>query len=76
MAALPPSHGGDSVLAAVSGGGGGGGRQADGSIVERLIKSVECTSEGPWTRVAAIKVLTQARILKSTVYNHLYMVNN
>ena len=70
------SHCGDGVPGAVSGGRGGRGpRLAGVSIVERLIKSVECTSEGPWTRVAAIKVLTQAQILKSTLYIDFFIVN-
>ena len=68
------SHCGDGVSGAVSGGRGGRGpRLAGVSIVERLIKIVECTSEGPWTRVAAIKVLTQAQILKSTPYIDFYI---
>jgi hypothetical protein len=70
------SHCGDGVSGAVGGGRGGRGpRLAGVSIVERLIKSVECTSEGPWTRVAAIKVLTQAQILKSTLYIDFFIVN-
>ena len=70
------SHCGDGVPGAVSGGRGGRGpRLAGVSIVERLIKSVECTSEGPWTRVAAIKVLTQAQILISTLYIDTCRVN-